>query len=143
MAELAPSERLAYALAGNAFVTLQGRKSRFTYKIERNGKVRSSATHWVRVLRGTDNARDYVFIGGITIEGFYHSKKSPIGPDADSVRAFAWWMRNPASPDVIVLHAGTCGRCGRMLTTPESIRTGLGPTCAALREQPRDSIWLG
>ena len=28
-----------------------------------------------------------------------------------------------------VHHAGQCGRCGRRLTTPESIESGIGPEC--------------
>ena len=29
-----------------------------------------------------------------------------------------------------VFHDGKCGRCGRKLTVPESIQSGLGPVCA-------------
>lgn len=32
--------------------------------------------------------------------------------------------------DVEIYHCGICGRCGKKLTTPESILTGLGPNCA-------------
>jgi hypothetical protein len=128
--EIQPGDRLAYALAGRSVVTLQGRESRFTFRIERNDREDARATHYVYVLNGPDNERDYRFVGGITAEGFYRSEKSPIGADAPSVQAFAWWWRHVESPDVTVYHAGTCGRCGRMLTTPESIRTGLGPVCA-------------
>ena len=28
-----------------------------------------------------------------------------------------------------VYHSGACGRCGRELTDPESIKLGIGPTC--------------
>jgi hypothetical protein len=127
--EIQPGDRLAYALAGQAIVTLQGRKGRFTFRIARNGNAESRATHYVYVLHGPDNDHDYRFVGGITADGFYRSGKSPIGADAPSVQAFGWWWRNIESPQVTVYHAGTCGRCGRTLTTPESIRTGLGPVC--------------
>lgn len=30
------------------------------------------------------------------------------------------------------IRTGRCGRCGRRLTDPESIRRGIGPECAAL-----------
>ncbi len=30
-------------------------------------------------------------------------------------------------------HTGRCGRCNRLLTDPESIRTGLGPECGGRR----------
>jgi hypothetical protein len=33
-------------------------------------------------------------------------------------------------PELAVYHEGRCGACGRRLTTPESISSGLGPVCA-------------
>ena len=32
-----------------------------------------------------------------------------------------------------VYHEGKCCRCGRTLTTPESIKKGIGPECEAIR----------
>lgn len=32
-----------------------------------------------------------------------------------------------------IFHEGTCGVCGRALTNPESIATGIGPHCAGKR----------
>jgi hypothetical protein len=31
-----------------------------------------------------------------------------------------------------IQHAGKCGRCGRLLTVPESIESGIGPECAKM-----------
>ena len=39
-----------------------------------------------------------------------------------------------------VYHVGTCGRCGKKLTTPESILTGLGPECCKKVGVPRVKI---
>ena len=39
-----------------------------------------------------------------------------------------------------VYHVGKCGRCGRKLTTPESILTGLGPECSKKAGVPRVKI---
>ena len=33
-------------------------------------------------------------------------------------------------PALEVWHEGRCGRCGRKLTTPQSVETGFGPVCA-------------
>ena len=44
-----------------------------------------------------------------------------------------WTFRAAEGGDlrtVRALHSGCCGRCGRKLTVPESIDTGLGPVCA-------------
>jgi hypothetical protein len=38
--------------------------------------------------------------------------------------------KHPLPGSVDVLHSGRCGRCGRTLTTPDSIERGLGPECA-------------
>lgn len=124
-----PGLRKAFVLAGNATLTLQGRDKRFTFKIEKNKKVGGAALFWVYVLAGPNNETDYRFLGGITPTKFYVSDRSTIKDGADSAKAFGWFWRHPEDSKVVVLHSGTCGRCGRPLTTPESIRTGLGPVC--------------
>lgn len=47
-------------------------------------------------------------------------------------QALAWLVKlaefNPAI--VAVLHDGRCGVCGRVLTHPDSIQSGIGPICA-------------
>lgn len=130
MAEIEPGLRRDFVLAGNAVVTLQGKGTRYTYRVLRNAKPGSKASHWVHVLNGPNNETDFRFVGGITEQGFYVSDKAPVREDAPSAQAFAWFWKHPEDTRVTVLHAGRCGRCGRLLTTPESIRTGLGPTCA-------------
>ena len=40
----------------------------------------------------------------------------------------------------MVYHVGKCGKCGKKLTTPESILTGLGPTCSNKIGVPRVKI---
>lgn len=135
--ELQPADRRAYALSGKATLTLEGRSSRFTYRIEKTERAQV-ASHWVYVLNGPNNETDFKFLGGIEtkhVHGqsasvFYHSGKSRIGVEAPSAKAFEWFWRNIESDKVRVYHSGQCGRCGRTLTTPESIRTGLGPVCA-------------
>lgn len=59
----------------------------------------------------------------------------PISADAPSSAAFKWaltkLMRGAVlAPECEVWHDGTCARCGRTLTTPESVAAGLGPICA-------------
>lgn len=136
---------LAYALAGNARLTLVSGKTgaRFTFRVraaeQREGDARPPV-HFVSVLTGEDNEGSYTFLGTIfparpeQSPAFVHGKKSRIGRDAPSARAFAWaWSflaRVELPPGCEVWHEGTCGRCGRPLTVPESISSGLGPVCA-------------
>lgn len=101
---------------------------------------REEGPFFVKVLTGDDNESSYTFAGTVRRprSGAYytHSRKSAIGPVAPSVVAFEWFLkqlrdRNAASLEQCeVFHDGTCGRCGRALTVPESVASGLGPICA-------------
>jgi hypothetical protein len=128
----------AFMLAGNARVTLKSLATgtRFTYQI-RPPKARDgeAPTIWfVGLLTGTDNESSYTYMGCLNEpRGFWQTAKSPISPDAKSVKAFDWcWqaIRHGRLPvGVEVWHEGRCGRCGRTLTVPESIASGFGPEC--------------
>jgi len=123
-----------FVLAGNAKVTIENPATgvRFTYKIRRRDNADGSKTPWfVSVLRGSDNTSDYSYIGFIKAGQFvWGGKKARAGKDAPSVRAFDWFFRHLDDPrPANVYHSGCCGRCGRELTVPESIETGLGPVC--------------
>lgn len=108
--------------------------TRFTYRIRQaeQGALVSTTIHFVAVLTNPDH---YEYIGyirdGLT---YIHGKKSAIASDAPSSMAFRWaWDRLAAGewpPSLLVWHEGRCGKCGRRLTTPESIETGIGPICA-------------
>jgi hypothetical protein len=129
-------------LAGNATLTLRGVQSgtRFTYKI--SPKKGTENPHFVKVLTGPDNESAYTFLGTIFADGNYRRGfRSTIGEQAPSNVMFRQvWARvqkmvqagreSEAIPEIEVFHMGACLRCGRALTTPESITRGLGPDCA-------------
>jgi hypothetical protein len=133
-AQLAPEYRRDYILGGDAVVTLVSKRSgdRFTYRIrESKPKEGQQPVHFVSVLTGPDNRKDYEFIGTIFPGGnYYRGTKSQIGPDAPSAKAWDWTWRNLGTDDVEVWHEGKCSRCNRLLTDPASIERGLGPVCA-------------
>ena len=61
---------------------------------------------------------------------------SPIGADAASAKTLVWLFARLAAGQSVgeqaeVWHDGTCARCGRALTRPDSLSIGLGPECAA------------
>ena len=132
-----------FALAGNARLTLVSSATgkRFTYRIKRANMDDNQSPWFVSVLNGSDNDGDYAYMGILSARGqatTYHSTAaSKISKDAPSAKAWAWFWaaltfdNAEALAKVAVWHEGSCGRCGRSLTVPASIESGLGPVCAA------------
>ncbi len=131
-----------YILGGHGMLTVESPKTgaRFTFKCHRPGKPQTPGKPpvpvFVSVLTGPDNTSDYQYLGAIFQDrDFVITKKSKISTSAPSAVAFRWlWERaltGSLPPSVRVMHHGRCGLCGRVLTVPESIETGIGPVCAA------------
>ena len=113
---------------------------------------------FIKVLAGPDNEdeNNYRYMGKLVVPGGYSPLPDDPGPDPkvkltsksfelglreeDKLVRVARWMlraiwqvargeyRLPIGYSI--KHAGKCGRCGRTLTAPASIDTGLGETCA-------------
>ncbi len=131
-----------FMLAGSAKFTIVSKPTgtRFTYHVRKSAKA-SRDYFYVSVLVGPDNGADYAYLGFLAprpgrVHEFSHGgTKALVGKDAPSAKAFAWfWERMRLAhrvPSTMEFHhEGRCGRCGRSLTVPESIETGLGPECA-------------
>jgi len=123
-----------FALAGNATFTAVSAKTgvRFTFKVRQPD---DNSPHFVSLLSGPDNESSYTFMGTIfNGNDFRMGKKSRITPDAPSAKAFnyVWNHRNDNDlPEKVqIFHENKCCRCGRKLTTPESVSLGIGPECA-------------
>jgi predicted metal-dependent hydrolase len=43
-----------------------------------------------------------------------------------------WKLVESLCPGFNVHHEGKCGRCGRLLTVPSSIESGIGPECSKI-----------
>jgi hypothetical protein len=132
-----------YVLAGNATFTLRSTRTgvRYTYCVK---KAKARNPHekppwFVSVLTGPENEASYSYMGVIDHRGFHETHNSRVTASAPSWRAFAWFFLALNQGDPMSLrhfqfwHSGKCGACGRTLTVPESIETGLGPECAARR----------
>jgi hypothetical protein len=125
-AQLTPNAAMRFALAGRATFTVVSKRTgtRYTYRVT----ARKRGGFGVGVLAGSENDNDasYLDVGYITPAGRFNPAS-----DAPSARAFAFcFARDFAHPELEIHHAGRCGRCGRLLTDPESISRGLGATCA-------------
>jgi Family of unknown function (DUF6011) len=139
-----------FILAGKAMFTLVGKVSRFTYKVSRKdpepGSRYTEPTYFVGVLSGPDNQADYRYLGILDAATGYVrlTRNSKFTLDAPSAKAIQWamprvWHDESLAPGAIY-HCGFCGRCGRLLTVPESIVTGFGPECSDLLGLTRPKI---
>lgn len=149
---LSASAVLSYLLGGKGTVTLLNRESerRHTYRIQAPGKTaeerRNAEILFVSVLTGPENTKDYSYIGIIVRRTgeFKTTKKSRLPMSDKRVSGFSWLMRQACRetlenyPHVEVRHHNRCGCCGRLLTVPQSIDTGLGPVCAKVL----NVLWL-
>lgn len=126
--------------AGNATITLvsEATGTRYTYKVK---AAKDKDTLWfVSLLTGPNNETDFNYIGIITeADGRYSFRttaKSRLTADSAPVKAIAWTVANiqgDSMPRALqVWHEGCCCRCGRKLTVPSSIASGLGPECIKL-----------
>jgi hypothetical protein len=134
-----------FTLAGKAIITLTSQKTgtHFTYQIKQvkdqnTGNLKQA--WFVSVLNGPDNHSDYCYIGMLDARGpmigelaFRITRGSRAGADSPSVKGFVYFWEHirqghmPSQMDI--QHEGHCGRCGRLLTHPESINNGIGPEC--------------
>ena len=121
---------LSFILGGNSTFTCLNVKTsnRFTFKVSKHKK---DNIYFVKVLTGTDQ---YTYIGVIDKSSVYkHSSKSSIKPDSQSAKVFNYiynMLKLNLLPDFIeIWHSGLCGKCGKKLTVPSSIKSGFGPDC--------------
>lgn len=134
--ELFGADIKRYVLAGNATFTLQNgaMDKHFTYKVRQD--KRHKDLFLVHLLVGKDNERDYRYIGCYYSDTQHFVAAKPWNNQArhawpPALRGIKYLLEQIDNlvKSCHVLHAGTCGRCGRTLTTPESIARGLGPSC--------------
>ena len=124
-----------YMMAGNATLTLSSVKTgaRFTYRV-RAPKENNSNIRFLSLLTGSDNERSYSYLGLIKNGEVVLTAKSKFGADAKPLQAFRYFYAHARegriAPHLEARHEGSCGKCGRKLTVPESIDRGIGPECA-------------
>jgi hypothetical protein len=64
--------------------------------------------------------------------------------DAVSYKAFNFFFnllnKDKTHDDINFYHRGTCARCGRTLTVPESLVNGFGPECNGLKSKKSSEV---
>lgn len=125
-----------FLLAGNAIFTVSnGDGLHYTFNVVRK-EFDSNVRYFVNLLTGADNTSDYTYIGMLNPEtgDVFPTRASRFDVGSTPMRVAKWAVRQvmlerELPEGYAIQHAGRCGRCGKMLTTPESIATGLGPVC--------------
>ena len=127
-----------FILAGRAILTMVGKASRFTFKVRRadpSERYPNPQLYFVSVMTGTDNETSYSYIGTLDPRSgeVRQTRNSKVPAEHPAVQAATWAFpkvfQTGTLPGGQLMHAGRCGRCGRLLTDPDSIRTGFGPEC--------------
>lgn len=139
---------LNYITAGNATITIKSlvTGARYTYKFKKmepkRGQVLTpvqAKSYFVKLLTGQDNENNFTYMG-MVLNGelgpqFRFTPASKISRNSTSVIALDYLLSilhagELHTEKMEVWHTGRCGRCGRLLTVPESVATGFGPECA-------------
>lgn len=123
--------------AGKAFITIKNADTgnHYTYKIKRHKNKRGEPIDlwFVSLFTGNDNTKDYTFFGTIFADkSFKVSEKTRIGGSIGArgfMYVYSHLLRNTLTPNLQIWHEGRCCKCGRKLTNPLSIQTGIGPEC--------------
>jgi hypothetical protein len=135
------AEAKAFAFAGNATLTLESLKTgnHFTYKVKQ-AKNRETGEpqlgmYFVNLLSNgnADDESNFTYLGMVRDGRFGLTRASKAGLESPSVKAFRFFMALQGPSNLLIVHHEMrCGRCGRTLTVPSSIRAGIGPECLAI-----------
>lgn len=127
-----PSIIKRYLESGQAVVTLKSEKSGAHYTFKFTKKPAKDAPDFsVYFISQLIGSNEYMYVAFINQFGEFKYK----GPGTKVTDTLKYLWRNITEhnrlpPQMEVMHEGRCGACGRPLTTPESIISGIGPICA-------------
>lgn len=130
-----------FIIAGDAIFTVQNNKGEhYTFRVEKKKAEKNYPDAWfVRVMTGTENTAHYSYLGLLDSEfgKIRLTRASRFAEDDVRTKVARWaigkiWSREALPEGYEIRHNGHCGRCGRVLTNPESLDTGIGPECAKM-----------
>lgn len=83
----------------------------------------------ISILIGPDNSSDYDMFGFVSDDGIKVWKRH-VGSKLDQYAMIIWSLVTGEAIEGYSLEISKrCMKCGRLLTDPESLRTGYGPHC--------------
>lgn len=128
-----------FVLAGRSVFTVSNPSGeRYTFRVNKSKESGNRAACWfVSLLTGPDNTSDFTYLGLLRHDtgAVLLTRASRYKADSKPVRVAEWvlaniWLGLDLPEGYAVHHEGRCGKCGRVLTVPESIESGIGPECA-------------
>jgi hypothetical protein len=139
---LTREERINFILAGDAVFTLRSKKTdvEFKYRVTEKGLYKKEYAPGDRRFVYVKVNDHWEYIGTI----FLNKKTLPFNNTVEATfkanhvvaKGFAWmWyklIRNENFERAELIHIGKCGRCGRKLLDPASLKRGLGPICNSI-----------
>jgi len=117
-----------YLKAGKAVFTFANPDGvRYTYSV----RISKDKKVWFVSLLTAPGQYTYM---GLLRDGLQITKASKYTVESLPVKVFKYALQiaygqKPLLPNYFLEHEGQCGRCGRELTTPDSIKAGFGPYC--------------
>ena len=150
MGKIELNQALKFMIAGKCEFILYSTKTKdkFYYKLTKK-ESRNSENEFIYFLN-TKVDGEYVYAGVMWFDEkqgefmFGQGAKGQVNGSHLNIRSLLFVMNKLSSESELkfceVYHVGTCGRCGKKLTTPESILTGLGPECCKKVGIPRVKI---
>lgn len=134
---------LNFITAGRAVFTLVSKASgeRRTFRVAAPKDAQpGDALRFVSLLTGPDNTTNYEYVGLVTKAGGELVTRTSRGKmPTQPLNTISWLLAQlqravrgePSKLDQVEFwHEGRCCRCGRRLTVPSSIESGIGPECA-------------
>ncbi len=129
MATIAPAQT---TIADGYYTIVTGNTHR-TFRIRTNEPDSSFAPgrQVIGYLHGSDNVRDYTSFAFVGTDGrLFPWKRFSTGYDTIIAAArFLVQGNHEEAGKMFAIQSGCCFSCGRLLTTPESVAAGQGPTC--------------
>lgn len=137
-AQVAPIASPSFFWAGKAIFTVANPDGeRYTFRANKVAPKQpgGAALTFLGLLVGPDNTANYAYLGILAPNGAVKLTKASRYTEASKpVRVAAWAVQHvlagkPLPPGYAIHHEGRCCRCGRLLTTPESVARGMGAEC--------------
>lgn len=125
----------SFILAGKSIWTLQSKNTgkHYTYRCRLFGETKDKPVPqkiwWIDIL---SSGGKFEYLARLKNGSVHIKNGTEITKPVDAVEWFLrriWHEKVEVLQEVNFYHANLCGRCGRLLTTPESVKMGIGPEC--------------